>query len=207
MINALLKNKRGQSQVWDYTDLLYTVIILTFIFFFVGFLVDSEKLVIQERIKFVSNTIKQTDSLLVNFKLEGSSLSRDVMLRNDGSNPYLLAESGFPNFATGVPGESTSTVTEYSSCDLECQLEELLLELNPEYKTLGNHFIIEYSEDDHIIVGKTDQCKQVCNIDEIYLPSFEEGVVRVTYVACGKSQSGTITRGVGAYRVMRSGCK
>ena len=193
MINKLLKNKKGQAQVWDYMDLMFTVIILIFIFFFVGFLIDSERGGIKEKMKSVSNSIRQTDLLLVNFKLEAGSLPREVMFKNDGSNPHILNELEFSDFTTGIPGESTSVVMKDDTgpCYLECKLEELLFDLNPNYEDKGNHFIVEYPGDDEpLIIGNKGACGEVCSIDKIYLPSFEGGIVKVTYVVCDKSVFG-----------------
>ena len=195
MINVLLKNKKGQSQTWDYIDLMFTFLILIFIFFFVGFLIDSEKGGIQQRINAVSNSIRQTDLLLVNFKFEGGFLSRDIISKNDGSNPYIPNNFEFSSFTTGVPGESTfvSTEVDESPCYLECKLEELLLDLNPNYKNKGNHFIVEYPGDEKpLIIGNKGACGEVCSVDEIYLPSFEKGIVNVTYVVCDKSVFGSL---------------
>ena len=61
----MIINKKAQGQIWHFVDLMFTFFILIFIFFFVSFLINTEKESTVDKISAVSNEFKAEDALMV----------------------------------------------------------------------------------------------------------------------------------------------
>lgn len=61
----MIQNKKAQGQIWHFLDLMFTFFMLIFIFFFVTFLINTEKENIVDKISTVSNEFKAEDALMV----------------------------------------------------------------------------------------------------------------------------------------------
>ena len=64
----MINNKKGQGQIWHFLDLMFTMIILVFIFFFISILISTEKETTIDKISEISNEFKVKDALMVYLK-------------------------------------------------------------------------------------------------------------------------------------------
>ena len=152
----MIMNKRGQSQIWNFKDLMFTFLMLIFIFFAISTFLNAETNKIEDKVYYKTSSFKAVDVSLTYLKFHSTLMPGLTM------------------------GDLITLYCEGTQVPLVSETEKFLKEFFP--LTYDEKFFqINCSETTPLIIGKKKTCSTREAHSRIQIPSLSNKIIHIFY--------------------------